>query len=72
VLAYVSAAGDDMPPLMIFYRVNPEYKLGTDENTTFAQQKLGWVNGDIYKRPSVRPLLLVFDKLKVHISLWLI
>jgi len=71
-----------MPPLMIFNRLRPEYKLGADENTMFAQQKSGWMDGDIYERwlethfikhvPSVRPLLLIFDGLKAHISLGLI
>jgi len=71
-----------MPPLMIFNRLRPEYKLGADENTMFAQQKSGWMDGDIYERwlethfikhaLSVRPLLLIFDGLKAHISLGLI
>jgi len=82
VLACVSAAGSTLPPLMIFNTLRPEYKLGAEEETMFAQQKSGWMNSEIYERwlethfikhaPSVRPLLLVFDGLKAHISLHLI
>jgi len=82
VLACVNAAGSSLPALMIFNRLRPEYKLGADEDTMFAQQKSGWMNGEICERwlethfikyaPPVRPLLLVFDGLKAHISLKLI
>jgi len=81
-LECVSAAGRTLPPL-IFNTLRPEYKLDTEEEAMFAQQKseIG-MNGEIYEKwletyfiknaPSVRPLLLVFDGLKAHISLKLI
>jgi len=47
-LACVSAASGDIPPLMIFNRLRLECKLSADENTMFAQQKSGWMDGDIY------------------------
>lgn len=82
MLACLSAAGGEMPPLMIFNKLLPEYKHGADLETMFAVQKSGYMESAIYEKwlqthfikhaPSVRPLLLLFDGYKAHISLSLI
>ena len=87
VLVCVNAAGTNTIPHLLIYtsasgKVPANVQDGADENVMFRGQKSGWMTKDIYLdwfqsqflkfAPKSRPLILLFDGLKSHITLDLI
>ena len=86
VLSCISTSGTCLPHLFIYKPLSgkfPQYVTnGAEESTMFQGQKSGWMSKDIYLTwfkeqflkfaLAERPLLLLFDGLKVHVTIELI
>ncbi|KAK3730439.1 hypothetical protein QZH41_003000 [Actinostola sp. cb2023] len=82
VLACSSAAGNSLPPMFIYKslsgRLPNGVKEGAPEGTLFVAQKSGWIDKDLYLQwfkelflrpiPSERPVLLIMDGHKSHVT----
>ncbi|KAM9728785.1 uncharacterized protein ACNS7B_016605 isoform 1-T1 [Menidia menidia] len=82
VLACFSAAGEDIPPSIIYSKSYPGgvcYKTQGPPNARYGWSDSGCINSDLFKKwflkhflchaPKVRPLLLIFDGHKAPVSL---
>ncbi|KAL6098939.1 uncharacterized protein ACO6RY_17964 [Pungitius sinensis] len=82
VLACFSAAGEEIPPFIIYSKAFPGgvcYKTQGPPNALYGWSDLGYVNSDLFKKwflkhflvhaPKERPLLLIFDGHKSPINL---
>ena len=82
VLACSSAAGNSLPPMLIYKsqsgRVPNGVQEGAPTNTLFTAQKSGWIDKDLYLKwfnelflkhiPEERPVLLLVDGHKAHVT----
>ena len=82
VLACASAAGNGLTPMLFFKSLSGRVPNGITERapagTLFAGQKSGWINKDLFLQgfkdlflksiPSERPVLLLVDGHKVHVT----
>ncbi len=80
VLCCVNAAGDCIPPFVIFDRknLNPQYCIGEVPNTYYGLSTKGWIDTALFQdwfchhflcyAPRQRPLLLVMDGHSSHFS----
>ena len=82
VMACSSAAGNSLPPMFIYKslsgRLPNGVKEGAPEGTLFVAQKSGWIDKDLYLQwfkelflrpiPSERPVLLIMDGHKSHVT----
>ena len=78
VLACANAAGNVLPPLVIFARkaLNPELTHGEVPGTMYGLTDNGWMDGEVFDNwfthhflahaPAVRPLLLLLDGHSTH------
>lgn len=78
VLACANAAGNALPPLVIFARkaLNPELTRGEVPGTMYGLTDSGWMDGEVFDSwfshhflvhaPAVRPLLLLLDGHSTH------
>jgi len=78
VLACVNAAGNAMPPMVVFDRkiLKDELAVGEVPGTTYGLSDNGWMNGELFDLwfhnhflcyvPSTRPLLLLLDGHSSH------
>lgn len=82
VLACFSAAGEDIPPFIIYSNAYPGgvcYKTQGPPNALYGWSDSGWINSDLFKKwflkhflvhaPKERPLLLIFDGHKSPVNL---
>jgi len=82
VLACFSAAGEDIPPFIIYSKAYPGgvcYKTQGPPNALYGWSDLGCINSDLFKKwflkhflvhaPKERPLLLIFDGHKSPVNL---
>ncbi|XP_047235399.1 MFS-type transporter clz9 [Girardinichthys multiradiatus] len=82
VLACFNAAGEDVPPFIIYSKAYPGgvcYKTQGPPNALYGWSESGYVNSELFKKwflklflihaPKVRPLLLIFDGHKSTVSL---
>ncbi|XP_034060035.1 tigger transposable element-derived protein 6 [Gymnodraco acuticeps] len=82
VLACFSAAGEDIPPFIIYSKAYPGgvcYKTQGPSNAIYGWSNLGCINSDLFKKwflkhfllhaPKERPLLLIFDGHKSPVNL---
>lgn len=82
VLACFSAAGEDIPPFIIYSKAYPGgvcYKTQGPPNALYGWSDSGCINSDLFKKwflkhfllhaPKVRPLLLIFDGHKSPVNL---
>lgn len=82
VLACFNAAGEDIPPFIIYSKAYPggvSYKTHGPSNAIYGWSDSGCVNSDLYKKwflkhfllhiPKERPLLLIFDGHKCPVNL---
>lgn len=82
VLACFSAAGDDIPPFIIYSKAYPggvSYKTQGPQNALYGWSDLGCINSELFKKwflkhfllhaPKERPLLLIFDGHKSPVNL---
>ena len=80
VLACLNAAGDDVPPMIIYGKGYPggNYPRGAPDNTLFARSESGYIDTILFRKwfethflrfaVKERPLLLVFDGHSSHID----
>ncbi len=80
VLACVNAAGDCIPPMVIFDRkkLNPQHCIGEVPNTYYGLSGKGWIDTGLFQdwfsqhflcyAPPIRPLLLLLDGHSSHYS----
>ena len=82
VLACSSAAGNSLPPMLIYKSQSGRIPYGVQEgaptNTLFTGQKSGWIDKDLYLKwfkelflkhiPEERPVLLLIDGHKAHVT----
>ena len=78
VLACANAAGNVLPPLVIFARkaLNPDLTRGEVPGTMYGLTDNGWMDGEVFENwfthhflsraPAVRPLLLLLDGHSTH------
>ena len=78
VLACANAAGNALPPLVIFARkaLNPQLTHGEVPGTMYGLTDSGWMDGEVFDNwfshhflvhaPAVRPLLLLLDGHSTH------
>ena len=78
VLACANAAGNALPPLVIFARkaLNPQLTHGDVPGTMYGLTDSGWMDGEVFDNwfshhflvhaPAVRPLLLLLDGHSTH------
>ena len=77
VLACFNAAGEDIPPFIIFAKHFPggPYTRGGPPNALYGKSLAGYIDGDLFQRwfehfvrhaRKERPLLLIFDGHKTH------
>ncbi|XP_038150439.1 uncharacterized protein si:rp71-1d10.8 [Cyprinodon tularosa] len=82
VLACFNAAGEDIPPFIIYSRAYPGggcYKTQGPPNALYGWSESGYINSELFKKwflkhflfqaPKERPLLLIFDGHKWPVSL---
>ena len=84
ILACVSAAGNVLPPMMVYPRkksVPDNFKEGCVPGTLFKTSESGWMNTELYLEwfrfflqqiPPLRPILLIQDGHGSHVSIELI
>ena len=80
ILAYVSASGFAIPPMVIYNRKNltPELTRGEIPGTMYGLSTSGWIDSELFSEwfdrhflqyaPSARPLLLLLDGHSSHYS----
>ena len=82
VACIINAAGNSVPPLLVFSRVryNRNFINGAPVGSTGAANKSGWINENIFityfehfvlhsRRSPERNVLLILDNLAAHVSL---
>ena len=84
ILAYVSPAGNYLPPIMDFPRkkcMPDKFKEGCVPGTLFKTNESGWMNTELYLEwfhfflqqiPPLRPILLIQDGHNSHVSIKII
>lgn len=80
VLACFNAAGEDVPPMIIFKGGFPaarDFDQGAPRDTIFARTKAGYITGEVFRKwfqhflqhaAQERPLLLIFDGHQSHLD----
>ena len=78
IAACVSAAGQSLPPYIIWKRktMSPDMAVGELPGTEYGLSEKGWMNGDLFRAwfrkiflryaPASRPILLLLDGLSSH------
>ena len=78
IAACVSAAGQSLPPYIIWKRktMSPDMAVGELPGTEYGLSEKGWMNGDLFRAwfrkiflryaPASRPILLILDGLSSH------
>ena len=83
ILPCISASGLSLPPMMVYPRKRPvpQQREGAYPNTLFASSESGWMNTELFIEwfnfflcsiPPTRPVLLLQDGHRTHVSIELI